>query len=332
MDGLYLPEFFNENRGRSHGTTSIGTDDFGLWLFDDEDESFKRALHALNNTNDVFNDITDNELDNSTSCASEDLDASLSATMDTRRSMMFKRPNNASEMQLKMNAEVSMHISQMDFSNPLMNVFDGMEHTSLLLENELQSSKRLRMDNNSDYGHCLPVGNVPQNAASTKRCEEPGCFKFPQGSTRFCISHGGGRRCTFENCTKGARDRYFCAAHGGGRRCGAENCAKSAVGGSNMCATHGGGRKCGIDGCSKSAQSPTPFCVMHGGGKKCTKAGCTKVARGKTSFCAAHGGGVRCETHGCGRAALAKHKHCRTHLTASEESEDFRKDSPISDD
>jgi len=47
---------------------------------------------------------------------------------------------------------------------------------------------------------------------STKYCKFLGCTKCAQGSTRFCISHGGGRRCTFAGCDKGARDKFFCAA------------------------------------------------------------------------------------------------------------------------
>ena len=177
-------------------------------------------------------------------------------------------------------------------------------------ENDGFPSKLQRAEASLTGSFCFPL---VKSHSTTKRCEEEGCMKFPQGGTRFCIAHGGGRRCTFANCTKGARDRYFCAAHGGGRRCSADGCVKAAVGGSEKCATHGGGRKCQHDGCSKSAQSPTSYCVMHGGGRKCTKPGCSKVARGRTAFCAAHGGGQRCEVLNCGRAAIAKHKTCRSH-------------------
>lgn len=118
-------------------------------------------------------------------------------------------------------------------------------------------------------------------------CEHKGCSKCAQGSTRFCIAHGGGRRCTFPGCDKGARDKFFCAAHGGGKRCKFDGCNKSAVGGSNLCTAHGGGRRCSVEGCDKSAQSSTKFCVKHGGGKKCSFSGCEKVSRGRTQFCAA---------------------------------------------
>ena len=146
-----------------------------------------------------------------------------------------------------------------------------------------------------------------------RKCAVEGCFKFPQSSTPFCIAHGGGRRCTYPNCTKAARDKLLCAAHGGGKRCSVQGCTKAAVGGSANCSQHGGGKKCTFEGCSKAAQSPTTLCVMHGGGRRCSYKSCTKVARGKTNFCSAHGGGVRCGETGCGRAAIAKSLYCRFH-------------------
>ena len=76
-------------------------------------------------------------------------------------------------------------------------------------------------------------------------------------------------------------------SHGGGKRCKIEGCSKSAVGGSTFCTSHGGGRRCHVDDCNKSAQSSTNFCVKHGGGKKCQREGCEKVSRGRTQYCAA---------------------------------------------
>jgi hypothetical protein len=111
----------------------------------------------------------------------------------------------------------------------------------------------------------------------TKKCLSMGCGKCAQGSTDYCIAHGGGRRCTFPGCSKGARDKSFCAGHGGGKRCAKTDCSKAAVGGSTFCTSHGGGKKCSEDGCLKSAQSPTLFCVRHGGGKTCSMEHCKKV-------------------------------------------------------
>lgn len=125
--------------------------------------------------------------------------------------------------------------------------------------------------------------------SGTRICEyKEGCTKCAQGRTRFCIGHGGGRRCTFSGCNKGARDHRFCAAHGGGRRCNEANCNKSAVGGTFKCSGHGGGRRCQMENCDKCAQSGTKFCVKHGGGKRCAIEGCSKVARGKSNLCMFH--------------------------------------------
>ncbi len=128
-----------------------------------------------------------------------------------------------------------------------------------------------------------------ESSSALRKCTHEGCVKLSQGTTLYCIAHGGGRRCTFPNCNKGARGKLYCSKHGGGKRCIANNCTKSAVGGSNYCTTHGGGRRCLFDGCTKSAQSSTTFCVKHGGGRLCQVENCCKCARGKTDFCASHG-------------------------------------------
>mmetsp|Transcript_50057 Transcript_50057/g.86085 ORF Transcript_50057/g.86085 Transcript_50057/m.86085 type:complete len:449 (-) Transcript_50057:542-1888(-) len=150
-------------------------------------------------------------------------------------------------------------------------------------------------------------------AGSVRLCQSPNCNKCAQGSTKFCIAHGGGRRCTVPGCLKGARDKKFCSAHGGGKRCSHDDCSKAAVGGSKLCTAHGGGRRCATDGCEKSAQSSTLYCVKHGGGRQCSVEGCVKVSRGKTLFCASHGGGKRCSSEGCNRSAIAKGLHCKRH-------------------
>jgi hypothetical protein len=40
-----------------------------------------------------------------------------------------------------------------------------------------------------------------------------GCDKSAQSSTNFCVKHGGGKKCQFEDCEKVARGKtLFCAA------------------------------------------------------------------------------------------------------------------------
>jgi len=107
----------------------------------------------------------------------------------------------------------------------------------------------MKPDYNSDVvPYCVPtsatfdpnVDNIMQSSIfnknhSNKVCEWPGCNKFPQGPTKYCISHGGGHRCQYPGCIKGARDKKWCTAHGGGKRCEVEGCIKAAVGSSSLC-------------------------------------------------------------------------------------------------
>jgi hypothetical protein len=51
-------------------------------------------------------------------------------------------------------------------------------------------------------------GKGNRDLLGSRKCEYEDCDKCAQGSTKFCIKHGGGRRCTVEGCNKGARDMY----------------------------------------------------------------------------------------------------------------------------
>lgn len=82
------------------------------------------------------------------------------------------------------------------------------------------------------------AGNPAASSSyQNRKCHAEGCTKCAQGATKFCIAHGGGKRCTFSGCFKGARDKFFCAAHGGGKRCVTQGCDKSAVE-ARPCARH----------------------------------------------------------------------------------------------
>ena len=156
----------------------------------------------------------------------------------------------------------------------------------LVLDEEEPLSKRPKVESST----ASPSQSLDSKG---RRCQFNDCSKYAQGSTCYCIKHGGGRRCTVPMCSKGARDKLYCALHGGGKRCEVSACFKSAVGGSMFCTAHGGGKRCRFTNCGRSAQSSTFFCVKHGGGRKCLMESCSKVARGKTSYCAGHGRKMR---------------------------------------
>ena len=65
-----------------------------------------------------------------------------------------------------------------------------------------------------------------------------GCGKGAEGSSFLCVTHGGGKRCTVEGCTKKDQGRGLCKGHGGGRRCTAAQCDKSAKAGTDLCNSH----------------------------------------------------------------------------------------------
>lgn len=147
-----------------------------------------------------------------------------------------------------------------------------------------------------------------------RRCQYKGCGNSANSSTQFCISHGGGKRCNFPGCKTSARgNTKFCINHGGGRRCAVEECKKAALSFGNTCKEHGGGRRCAFFGCEKTPRSRTAFCVSHGGGKRCSFEGCSKSAVGKTDTCIQHGGGKRCEELGCTKSAILPGNRCVAH-------------------
>ncbi|POM61992.1 hypothetical protein PHPALM_28905 [Phytophthora palmivora] len=64
-------------------------------------------------------------------------------------------------------------------------------------------------------------------ARVNKYCKTLGCGNIAV-SRELCRSHGGGRRCHFVGCAKGAQSRsIFCWAHGGGCRCEVKGCMRS---------------------------------------------------------------------------------------------------------
>lgn len=192
----------------------------------------------------------------------------------------------------------------------------------------LKYSKRRRFCKAHTPTHCLHAGCTKRRQDDSgycfahgggKRCAFAGCVRgaCKMGNTLFCIAHGGGLRCQHEGCKFSDRGHTgLCRMHGGGKRCQWEGCNKSAVGGTLHCVAHGGGLRCQHEGCDRcvAARGNRKFCVPHGGGIRCHHEGCTKVtARGSKQFCVEHGGGHRCKHTGCKRLAAYPTEFCKGH-------------------
>lgn len=147
-----------------------------------------------------------------------------------------------------------------------------------------------------------------------RMCINGSCEKFAQGTTKFCVSHGGGRRCAFEHCKKSAAGiTKYCIGHGGGKRCCKPNCPKSAISPFMFCFAHGGGRRCKVEGCQKGARGSTQFCIGHGGGRRCKITNCGRSDQG-SGFCIGHGGhGKRCAYPKCAKTIQGTAHYCPSH-------------------
>ena len=103
-----------------------------------------------------------------------------------------------------------------------------------------------------DGGHAT-AAKVGSKRGRSKRgvdCEFEGCSKRARSGFRFCVAHGGGKRCSVEGCTNGVQSRGLCIKHGGGKRCQTTGCDNSAKIPSKYCMScQGGGERCMTPGC-----------------------------------------------------------------------------------
>ncbi len=150
-----------------------------------------------------------------------------------------------------------------------------------------------------------------------KKCKYKDCNKksHPLGNDEYCISHGGGKRCNYNDCKNSIRSNIdkFCITHGGGKRCNYQNCDKGASGKTDYCRSHGGGNRCCYKDCSKSSIDNSGYCCSHGGGKRCFYKNCKSLARSKSIYCCLHGGGKRCSYDNCNKGSDSNSDYCRSH-------------------
>ncbi|EER19439.1 hypothetical protein Pmar_PMAR012419 [Perkinsus marinus ATCC 50983] len=87
-----------------------------------------------------------------------------------------------------------------------------------------------------------PKTKRPSNGKG--KCAYPlGCNKYRQNGTRFCVKHGGVRRCAMPGCPNAAKrgdttKAMFCIRHGGGKSCRVPGCGVSARGSTGYCYKH----------------------------------------------------------------------------------------------
>jgi len=93
----------------------------------------------------------------------------------------------------------------------------------------------------------------------------------------------------------------MCRSHGGGKRCKYNNCKVSAVITSEYCSKHGGKKNmCKITDCDKYARNNC-LCIKHGGTvnrKLCIINNCNNYEI-SNNRCIQHGGGIRCQSDAC---------------------------------
>jgi hypothetical protein len=133
----------------------------------------------------------------------------------------------------------------------------------------------------------------PFRSYSDGKCGIKSCIEKSLPDRRFCKKHMS-RACHFPECNKTRLGPEFCIRHGGGKRCEFPGCAKGASGtvggGARWCIAHGGGRKCRVEGCNSTAKR-AGLCSTHGGRYYCTVPGCTKTAHGPRRLCTLHASG-----------------------------------------
>lgn len=81
------------------------------------------------------------------------------------------------------------------------------------------------------------VGGKKKRKSKIRLCSVEECDKVIV-SKGLCRRHGGGRRCTIQDCGKGSQsDSLFCWAHGGGKRCIRDGCTSRAKK-NKLCTAH----------------------------------------------------------------------------------------------
>jgi hypothetical protein len=184
-----------ENRSKLNGNNEST-----LSVLDNDDETSSSAIHALMAISEPNAYNRDSISQSSTESSNND--NQLHHPPDIRN-VNIPRPNQQNQNK-KATIPLCTVINSNQASNssvPRKGHFEEYEKASTLTALEEEEK-----------------GKGNRDLLGSRKCEYEDCDKCAQGSTKFCIKHGGGRRCTVEGCNKGARDKNFCAGHGGGKR------------------------------------------------------------------------------------------------------------------
>ena len=137
----------------------------------------------------------------------------------------------------------------MSAADDLSCLFDFIETSNTILN--VQNDKPMSADDNLS---CL-----------FDFIETSNTIQLPKGPEKKTYKR---KPCLEVGCTNLSRSHSLCKAHGGGRRCSVNDCSRAAqsspIPGQNLCIAHGGGYRCTHPYCNKAAQRKG-LCKSHGG-------------------------------------------------------------------
>ncbi|AYV78296.1 MAG: hypothetical protein Edafosvirus9_10 [Edafosvirus sp.] len=120
-----------------------------------------------------------------------------------------------------------------------------------------------------------------------KNCEFEDCDSYAAYNYKFCISHGGGKRCLL--CPAPVRLGFeYCTEHNQAK-CIILNCTKKTYGGNELCRSHDPKTICIFEGCTaQQARGYNMFCRNHGVKKYCIVKDCDRIQTRGVGMCEHH--------------------------------------------
>ena len=129
----------------------------------------------------------------------------------------------------------TLHLLAAQRKNPPMNHSSRLPSFKQMFQRYVSSRGPSRPN---QYSPLAPtIRYVPAVYTATPKPKAKGTCRAPKCSKRgraggFCVSHGGGKKCSTENCKRAVQTggvRGKCFAHGGGKRCAEIQCNRAAI-------------------------------------------------------------------------------------------------------